>query len=237
MNTVSVILPSYNESKSITEAIDRISNCLSDRLLEIIVIDDNSPDGTSQVVEQHQHPKIRLITRENETGLASALEMGTRLAAGELITWLDCDLGIPPENIPKLLDHLTEYDIAIGSRYLPTGKDLRPFWRSCLSYLLNWFSRVILGSDVTDYSSGFIAIRKEVLTLVQINPDAIFGEYFIEFVFHCQKADLRIVEIPYLYHDRPFGVSKSSSSLLTVARLGWVYVIKVIKLRLSNRLN
>ena len=231
VSTVSVILPSYNESESICEAIDRITIALGDRLSEIIVVDDNSPDGTSDIVNAISNPKICLITRTNERGLASAIKTGVELASGNFIVWLDCDLGIHPEEIPRLVEKLSHNDLAIGSRYLPTGEDQRPVWRSSLSYLLNWFAQQFLGSGITDYSSGFIAVRKEVLDLVEINPTGVFGEYFIEFVYKCKKNGLRIVEIPYSYYDRPRGISKSSDTILTVVKLGWAYGLRIIALR------
>src|SRR3989344_9613079 len=124
-NDVSVVLPSYNERENIIEAIDRISKAVGIHLKEIIIVDDNSTDGTWQLAEEYNHPKVRLIRRMNEKGLASALARGVEEAKGNLVVWMDCDLGLPPEDIPRLLAPLPEHDVVIGSRYVPGGKDNR----------------------------------------------------------------------------------------------------------------
>ena len=228
---ISVVLPSYNERESIIEAVERITDSVGDDLLEIIVVDDNSPDGTSELVRQKRYPHVSLICRMSERGLASALAVGTRNAKGSLIVWLDCDLGIPPEDIPRLLAALSDHDVAIGTRYIAPGKDLRSWWRSFLSYLLNVFAQLTLGRHLTDYTSGFIALKSDVLQKVSINSNTVFGEYFIEFAYECNLNKLRIKEVPYLYYQRPHGTSSSSESVSAVIKLGLIYVIHIIRLR------
>jgi dolichol-phosphate mannosyltransferase len=230
---VSVILPSYNERENIAEAIARIEDALGPRLLEIIVVDDDSPDGTWELVQGLNDPQVVLIHRTRERGLASAIAEGTRRARGGVVAWMDCDLGLPPEDLPRLVDQLDRYDVAMGSRFVGDGKDLRPKLSATLSYAINVFAWIVLGSHIRDYTSGFIAVRKSVLDAIPISPKG-FGEYFIEFIHRCHRRGFKIIEVPYVYRDRSRGVSKSFGSGWTIARLGWQYGVRVLQIRFDS---
>jgi len=205
---VSVVLPSYNERDSIVEAINRINNAVGEQLLEIIIVDDNSPDLTWKLLEELNHPKVKLIRRINEKGLASSLDDGIRAAQGDVIVWLDADLGLSPEEIPGLVSQLNKYDVAIGSRYVKGGKDPRPAFRVFVSILINLYAMTFLGFGVRDYTSGFAAVRKEVFDKVHFSRKG-FGEYFIDFAYKSKKAGYKIIEMPCVYQVRSGGVSKS----------------------------
>ena len=230
---VSVILPSYNEKDNIVEAINRISNAVCEQLLEIIIVDDNSPDLTWKLVEELNNPKVKLIRRINEKGLASALDDGIRAAQGDVIVWLDCDLGLSPEEIPGLVSQLDKYDIAIGSRYVKGGKDPRPAFRVFVSILINLYAMTFLGFGVRDYTSGFAAVRSEVFDKVYFSRKG-FGEYFIDFAYKARKAGFKIIEMPCVYNIRTEGVSKSDGDLGTLFKLGKDYGLRVLKLRFGS---
>ncbi len=230
---VSVVLPSYNERENIVEAIDRISKAVGQRLKEIIIVDDNSPDGTWKLVEELKHPKVRLIRRVDERGLASALADGIHAAQGKVVVWLDCDLGLSPEEIPALISRLGDYDVAIASRYVKGGRDPRPFMRVFLSWMINGFSVLFLGWGVRDYTSGFAAVRKEVFDKVSFSKQG-FGEYFIEFAYKAMKNGFRIIEVPCAYNIRTGGVSKSDGDFKTLFRLGKDYGLKVLNVRFGR---
>lgn len=230
---VSVVLPSYNERENIVEAIDRISKAVDSRLQEIIVVDDNSPDETWKIVEEYNHPKVRLIRRMNEKGLASALDDGVRAAQGNIIVWMDCDLGLPPEDIPRLLEKVETYDVVIGSRYALGGKDTRSKLLSTLSTVFNLYASLVLGFKVRDYTSGFVAVRSKVLPETRWSRKG-FGEYFVEFAYKCVKKGFTITEVGYIYKDRTKGTSKLSGSLSSVLRFGIQYGVKVLKLRFTS---
>ncbi|MDE2237566.1 MAG: polyprenol monophosphomannose synthase, partial [Elusimicrobia bacterium] len=208
--SVSVVMPSYNERGNIAEAVERIGAALGERLLEIIIVDDDSPDGTWKVVEELGDSRVRLIRRVGERGLASALARGTSEAKGDVVVWLDCDLGIPPEMIPRLVAALDDHDVAIGSRYVPGGSDGRPPFRAFLSRLFNLGARLLLGGQVRDYTSGFAAVRRQALVRTPLLPHG-FGEYFIDWAYRCIRAGDRIVEVPYPYGLRKSGLSKTDS--------------------------
>ena len=231
---VSVIFPTYNERENIAEAIERVTKTLDDNLLEIIIVDDNSPDETWKLVEELDHPKVKLIQRINERGLASALATGIKKAKGDIIVWMDSDLGLPPEVIPRLVEKLEDYDLAIGSRFVDIGKDLRKRWIRISSHLINLFAQLVLGSHIKDYTSGFIAVRKEVFNTIKINPKG-FGEYFIEFVYQCSNNKFKITEVGYVYGDRAGGVSKSTDNVLIFLKFGFQYFLKIVGLKLKKK--
>lgn len=227
---VSVVLPTYNERENIVEAIERISKSLGKNLLETIVVDDNSPDGTWKIVQKLKNPKVRLIRRMRERGLASALARGVEETKGNVVVWLDCDLGIPPEVIPGLVEKLKNYDVAIGSRYVKGGKDTRARWRALLSVIINIFASLMLGSRIKDYTSGFAAVKKKVFETIKLSKKG-FGEYFIEFIFQCIKKNFSIAEIGYVYGNRKGGLSKSDGSIITLLKYGLQYGFRIIKCR------
>jgi dolichol-phosphate mannosyltransferase len=227
---VSVVLPSYNEKENIEEAIERITNAVGDYLQEIIIVDDNSPDGTWKLVEELNKPKVRLIRRIKEKGLASAIADGVAATKGNVVVWMDCDLGLPPEEIPRLVNRLDKYDVVIGSRYAKGGKDLRPAWRANLSTILNIYSSMVLGWKVRDYSSGFVAVSKPVTEVVKWKREG-FGEYFVEFAYKCIKRGYNVTEVGYHFKDRVKGTSKSSGNFLTLLKYGFQYGFKVLKVK------
>ena len=223
---ISVILPSYNERENIVEAIDRIEKTLGDRLLELIVVDDDSPDRTWELVANLNNSRVKLVRRKKEKGLSSALAAGVKDSKGVIVAWLDCDLGVPPEVLDDLVGEIERHDVAIASRFVAGGEDKRARWIVSCSYMINRFAQLLLGASIRDYTSGVIVVRRSVLNNVTINPHG-FGEYFIEFVYECNNKGFSIVERGYCYRDRAAGYSKSTGSLLTFIRLGVQYGAKV----------
>lgn len=229
---VSVIFPSYNESENIEEAIKRISKSLGKSLYEVIVVDDNSPDQTWKIVQNMKNPKYKVIRRTKERGLASAIATGVELAKGNVIAWLDCDLGVPPEIVKTLVKKLKNYDIAIGSRYVKGGKDLRPRMRAFASLLVSLFANAVLGFNVRDYASGVIAVKKKVTDKIKLSREG-FGEYFMEFVYKSIKSGYKATEVGYVYKIRKGGLSKSDGNLFVLGKYGIQYISKILKVRLN----
>jgi len=232
-SSISVVLPSYNEKDNIPEAIHRITAALGDRLHELIIVDDNSPDRTWEIIERIAHPKVRLIRRMDKRGLASALADGTNAAKGDIVVWLDCDLGIPPEDILKLTAKLDEYDVAVGSRYVAGGEDTRSKFRAFLSLVFNTYTRLILGRHFWDWTSGFAAVRRDVIRRIPLSPYG-FGEYFTEWIYDCTKQGVKIVEVPYSYGLRKAGASKTDSDVRVFLKLGYRYALRVLAIRMGK---
>ncbi len=226
---VSIIVPTYNEKENIVALIEELRKNIS-APLEIIVVDDGSPDGTGERVEELSHPEVKVIHRKTR-GLAGAFHRGILEATGDLIGWMDADMTMPAHVMKKLISYLDEFDIAIGSRYVKGGLDNRHTIRVLASKAINGLARFILGGSIMDYDSGFIAIRREVFDYITIVPIG-YGDYFIEFIYDACRAGLKIKEVGYEFRDRTKGVSKSAPSLVRFLVTGLRYVIRIFSLRL-----
>lgn len=226
---VSMILATYNERENILEAITGIARHVS-RPLEIIVIDDDSPDGTWKLVAEQDWPEVRLIRRVATRGLASALMRGIIESQGEIVGWMDADMSMPPSLLPRMIEQLRDCDVVIGSRYVTGGADERPWLRKYTSLLINRFAQFVLGYKIGDYDSGFVVVRRSVFDAALFTPTG-YGSYFIEFIYACCRKGLRVCEVPYTFRDRTKGVSKSFPSVWTFARLGLSYVLRIVWIR------
>ena len=227
---VSVVLPTYDERENIGPLIEGILAHVQ-RPVEIVVVDDDSPDGTWQVVEAmaSQEPRIRLLRRTDERGLTSALMTGIRLARGEVIAWMDCDLSMPPEVLPSLLAATDDVDIAVGSRYVPGGADSgRSLVGQIFSRTINLMASLFLGWEIKDYTSGFMAVHRHVFDRITLRGD--YGEYCIDLLARARRLGFTIREIPYHCVPRLRGESKTATNPLGYIRRGWRYVLTVLRL-------
>ena len=207
---VSVILPTYNERGNIQELIKQIYHYTGKDLCEVIVVDDNSPDGTWELVKklQKKYKNLRLIRRMNENGLPSAVSRGIKESKGNIVLWLDCDFSHPPQFIPKLLEHIERYDVVCASRYVNKGKDARSFIRVLASRITNILANIVLGLKVRDLTSGFYAVRKEVFSEIKLKETG-FAEYCIRFTYDAIKKGFKFKEIGYISPYRTKGISKT----------------------------
>lgn len=224
---VSIILPTYNERDNVGVVIDAIIRNIPS-LKEVIVVDDNSPDLTWSVVEDiaRGDNRVKLIKRVNERGLTSAIWTGIINATGGYIAWLDCDMCMPPGLIPDMIRELYNYDIVVGSRYVSGGVDSRPVFRRITSRFLNVSAGFILGIDIKDLTSGFIACRRGVFNRLRLKGN--YGEYCILFLYEAKRTGYRIKEIPYIFKDRVRGKSKSEANFF---RFGIGYIKTIFRLR------
>jgi len=234
---VSVVLPTYDEALNIADLVDEIRNALREHELEILVVDDDSPDGTWRVAEEKAKttPGLRVIRRTTERGLASAIAEGIRRARGDVVCWMDCDFSMPPAALPRLVAKLAEgYDLAVGSRYVDGGRDARLDTRSRIfaSRVITRLSSLLLVRDFYDYTSGFVAARRSVFDQLALRGD--YGEYFIDLVFRAHRLGFRIVEVPYECVPRRRGASKTEAGFLGFFRHGIKYLLVVARLRLES---
>ena len=209
---VSVVLPTYNERENIAELLERIAATLGDTVdHEIIVVDDDSPDGTAEAINTQfgQNQNIRLHVRKNERGLATAIRKGIELSTGSVIVVMDSDFNHDPKYIPQFLNLTQYYEVVVGSRFL-YGGGMYSQWRYYASFLYNVFIRFFLGLPIRDKLSGFFAARSE--TLQRLDYDHIFygyGDYFIRFLMTIVDLKLSLIEVPVFYNNRPAGESKT----------------------------
>jgi len=233
-------MPTYNEAGNVAslmrEVVASVSSC-GFRDIEVIVADDDSPDLTWQIAAATDIPgaTVRVLRRLENRGLTSSLNDAIAMAKNEVILWFDCDFSQPPACIPQLLEKIREgFDIAVNSRYLPGGGENRSGDGSALhlflSRCLNYSLRYLLDPSFTDYTSGFIAARREVFRNNRLRGD--YGEYFIDFIFRI-LLDKRfsVVELPYIMQPRRSGVSKTGTNLLQYVRRGRKYLVTVMALR------
>ncbi len=226
-----VIIPTYNESDNIPNLVAEILDLPVDA--HIIVVDDNSPDGTGQLLDsiaQHES-RVHPVHRPAKLGLGTAHIAGMRQAFAlglEPIVTMDADFSHHPRYIPGLLKGLEECDVMIGSRYVPGGGTrFFSIQRQILSNGANAFARLMLGLKAHDCTAGFRAYRRAVLESLDL--DCIFSNgysFLIELLFMCQRNGSRIGEIPIIYEDRRAGKSKISRAEIykatyTVLRLFW----------------
>ena len=222
---VSIILSTYNEALVIEDTISKIFKYLDN--VEIILVDDNSPDGTFEKAKKINNPNLKVFLRKSR-GLASAFLLGLINSSSEVVGWLDSNMGVLAERLPEMLGQLEKNDIVILSRYVDGGTDLRSKQRVLSSQLINFFCRLILSNKIKDYTSGIFLMKREVLlTAVPIGNG--HGEFFIEFIYKAHKAGNKIVELPYVHPPDIEGMSKTATSILRLCYLGFKYFIRVIQ--------
>lgn len=226
---VSIILATYNERENIITTITSIFRHLGDDV-EIIVVDDDSPDQTWQLVEGLGDPRVILIRRVSTRGLASAFNRGIIESRGRVVGWMDSDMCMPPALLPAMIEKLRDFDLCVGSRYAPGGSDNRSRLRVLCSRLINGLAGLVLGGGIRDYDSGFVVVRRAVFDKVSIIPTG-YGAYFMEFLYICRRKGLRIHEMPYAFTDREHGVSKSAPNVPRFLLTGLGYVIRIFAAR------
>jgi dolichol-phosphate mannosyltransferase len=228
---VSVVLPTYNERENIEALIHRILEAV-EVPAEVVVVDDDSPDGTWRVVKSMagNSDGIRLVHRTDARGLTSAIARGVKEARGDAVGWMDCDFSHPPELLPSLVAALESADFAVASRYAPGGSDLRDsFLARLLSRVINGFSSLMLDRSIRDYTSGYIVARKEAVQGLGLRGD--YGEYCIDLLCRARRRGMAVREIAYQSPTRAHGESKTATNLVGYLRRGVKYVAAILRLK------
>ena len=238
---VCTVLPTYNERDNIGPLIDGILHSAITPHM-VLVVDDDSPDGTWQVVEglaAERGSQVALIRRQGEKGLTSAIQRGIDEAIGsyhaDIVTWMDCDLSMPPQDIPRLVRTILAdgADVSVGSRWVAGGGDeAHGFMARSLSWIINHFAMLLLGRQVHDYTSGFIAARADVLRRIRLQGD--YGEYCIDLLGRAVKLGYCVQEAPYVCVPRHSGDSKTGANLWDYLAKGRKYVATIWRLRFEG---
>jgi len=233
-----VIIPTYNEAENIEKLIEEVLKQSS--ILEMLIVDDNSPDGTAAIVQriQQTNPKVYLLQRPRKMGLGTAYVAGFKFALDrgyDFAFEMDADFSHNPEKLPVMLNAMKECDLVIGSRYISGVNVVNwPLKRLLLSYFANIYTRVITGMPVHDATAGFKCYRRAVLETM--NLDAIISNGYafqIETNFRAWKKGFTLKEIPITFVDRRVGVSKMSKGIVYEAAF---MVWKLKLLSIFNRL-
>jgi dolichol-phosphate mannosyltransferase len=218
-----VIIPTYNESVNIDQIISRVLE--QDPRIEILVVDDNSPDGTAAIVDAiaSRQPRVHILHRPGKQGLGTAYVAGFQWALErdyEYVFEMDADFSHDPKHLPEFLRAVRDADLVLGSRYL-RGRVTVVNWpmpRLLLSYFANIYARVVTGLKLYDATGGFKCFRRRVLERIDLASVRSNGYAFqIEMSFRASRLGFRIVEIPIVFVDRLDGTSKMSGTIVREA--------------------
>jgi len=233
MKRALVIIPTYNELENIQGIIPEI--LLQDDCLDVLVVDDSSPDGTADAVREIMdgNPRIHLIERDRKMGLGTAYVAGFKHAivnGYDYVFEMDADFSHDPSTLPRFLTAIQDYDLVLGSRYIQGVNVINwPMKRLLLSYFANQYTRIVTGLPVRDATGGFKCFRVEVLKAINLDHVRSNGYSFqIEMSFKAWKKGFRLHEIPIIFMDRRSGSSKMSKKIVREA------VIMVWRLRLQS---
>ncbi len=236
MAKVLVVVPTFDESENVERLIPAVLSQSSD--VEVLIVDDKSPDGTAKLVKQMManDPRIHLLEREGKMGLGTAYVAGFKFALQrgyEFVMEMDADFSHSPKEIPNFLKKIESADLVLGSRYIGGVRILNwPMQRLLLSYSANVYTRIITGLPLTDATGGFKCFRRTVLEAIDLDQIKSNGYAFqIEMSFKAWKKKFRLAEIPIIFMDRRSGVSKMSKKIVYEA------VTMLVKLRLGSMFN
>ena len=227
-----VITPTYNEAVNLPTLIPQVLHTSTD--IEILIVDDNSPDGTAAIVKdfQKKDPRVHLIERPRKMGLGTAYVAGFKFAIEhkyDYVFEMDADFSHNPKELLSFLLKIQEYDLVIGSRYIRGVSVVYwPFRRLLLSYFANLYTRVVTGLPVKDATAGFKCYRRAVLESINLDELRSNGYAFqIEMNYKVWKKGFRLCEIPIIFVDRDRGVSKMSKNIVYEA----AFMVWKLKLR------
>jgi dolichol-phosphate mannosyltransferase len=231
-----VCIPTYNESMNIERIITKVLS--TDSGVEVLIIDDNSPDKTGDIVAklQESNPRIHLVRRAGKMGLGTAYVAGFRYAIEKKFDYvfeMDADFSHDPNEIPNFLKEIENVDEVIGSRYCNGVSVVYwPMKRLLLSYFANVYTKVITGLPITDATGGYKCYRREALESIDLSKIKSNGYSFqIEVTFKIWKKGFRVKEMPIIFSDRMHGISKMNRKIVYEA------IFMVWKLRLRSMFN
>ncbi|BAZ50092.1 dolichol-phosphate mannosyltransferase [Nostoc sp. NIES-4103] len=217
-----IIIPTYNECENVPLLVEHFKSL--DLNLTLLIVDDNSPDGTGAIADElsHIYPWIHVIHRSGKLGLGTAYLAGFQYAmkqGAQLICTMDADFSHDPSYIPHLLAKSNQYDIVIGSRYVPGGGTKNwPWPRILLSWGANTFARFMLNLKSHDCTAGFRCYHRYVLESLALESIVSNGySFLLEILYQCECRRWQIGEIPILFIDRQYGSSKISKQEISKA--------------------
>ena len=226
-----IIIATYNERGNLDRLVQRLLELTA---ADILVIDDNSPDGTGELADQlaRSDIRVRVLHRPGKAGVASAHVLGFQYALEhgyELVVEMDADFSHPPEDVPRLLEACRQADVAVGSRDVPGGRVVgRSWFRNAVTWAGNRYARLLLRLPIRDCTGGFRCSRREALERISLTEIRSRGYGFqLELNHAWARAGIRFQELPIVFPDRAHGVSKMSHGMLLEALL--------VVLRLSGR--
>ena len=228
---ISIILPTYNEKDNIVRLVETIKKLKLEQTFEILIIDDNSPDGTYQFSKDNlsNEKNVKIVLRKNIRGLAFSIKEGIEKSTGEHIIVMDTDFTHDPILIKKMISLSSKYEIISGSRYV-SGGYMENQLHGKLSYYYNIMLKFILKTKVNDNLGGYFLIKRNLLNKLEF--DKIFygyGDYFFRLLYFSKNKNAKIIEIPAVYKQRIYGKSKSNFTAML-----FKYFYAAVKLRFGK---
>jgi dolichol-phosphate mannosyltransferase len=221
---VLVIIPTYNEADNVRVIVDRVRTAVPE--VDVLIADDNSPDGTGELADQlaAADRQVRVLHREGKQGLGAAYVAGFAVARErdyDVVVEMDADGSHAPEELPRLLEALSEADVVLGSRWVRGGRVVNwPMHRLLLSRGGNLYTRVALGMPIKDATGGYRAYRLPVLDKIEVESASSQGYCFqVDLAWRAYRSGFRVVEVPITFLERERGASKMSSSIVREALL------------------
>jgi dolichol-phosphate mannosyltransferase len=210
-----VVIPTYNECENLPLLVPQVLG--QDPRIEVLVVDDSSPDGTGKIADElaETEPRVQVLHRTRKEGLGPAYRAGMARAlelGADLVVQMDADFSHPPDALPVMLAEIADHDVVVGSRYLDGITVVNwPIERILLSYYGNWYVRKVTGLPISDTTGGFRCIRRELLERTGLERIRADGYAFqIELNYRFVHLGARVKEIPFFFLDRTRGVSKLS---------------------------
>ncbi len=213
MNRGIVVIPTYNEAENLPLIVPQVLE--QDPRLEVLVVDDNSPDGTGRLADElaESNGRVHVLHRPEKQGLGPAYRAGLRMAldlGADFVIQMDADFSHPPEILKVLVAEVEHHDVVLGSRYLNGITVVNwPIERILISYFGNWYARKVTGLKITDATGGLRCVRRELIERMGFERIKANGYAFqIEMNYRFVKCGARIKEIPFFFLDRTRGSSK-----------------------------
>ena len=226
MKTLSVILCTYNEANNISGALKTL---LSSKLVnEIIIIDDNSKDGTVSLINKFSDPRVKLVVRKNTRGFASAFIYGVIISKSDYIMRFDVDMFADINFFLDIFKKKNKYEFLIFSRYCKTGRDIRGPYRKISSLLINKLCQLLLSSKVKDYTSCIFFFKKDILKDLSIQNTS-YANFVITFVYQAILKNIDISEVGFIQKKETEKNSKSAPNILIFLKNGFFYVLTIFK--------
>ncbi len=231
MPKLSIILPTYNESEGIAQFLTLLLAALGKKITaEILVVDDNSPDGTAQVVREFskQHPEVQVLVRTTDPGLGLSILTGIEAARGEIIVGMDADNNHDVRQVLALTAGLEKADLVVASRFI-AGGGMQESARYYSTYAFNAVLK-LFGFPTWDNASGFYAVKRSKLQSLPLKEIYYgYGDYHLRLVYYAAKNNWKILELPTVYQKRLAGESKSRLGNMAIS-----YLQEAIRLRFKQ---
>ncbi|MCR4330187.1 MAG: glycosyltransferase [Candidatus Roizmanbacteria bacterium] len=232
MKTISIIIPTFNESENIVKLIRQILKIKSVSIQEVIVVDDDSPDKTGYIVKKvfHQNDRVVCYVRKGEPDLGKSILMGIEHARGDVVVGMDGDFNHDVRIIPTLIDVLSSADLVVASRFV-TGGGMQKKTRYWISYFFNLVLKNLFRFPIIDNTSGYYAVSAKKLHSLDLKSIYHgYGEYCLRLLFYAKQMGFHIKTVPVYYTARSYGVSKSH-----FFRMVYTYTYTAILLNLTSK--